>query len=126
MPLTLNIHSSNPFPSGCSNRFFFLMIQRPPRSTLFPYTTLFRSCQRVTRNVTSTVARSSPDLFDSELLDAVAQGTEAHAQELRRRRLVVTGPLERLDDGIALDALQLAAQRRAALGRHGPPRGGRL
>src|SRR5438270_12174296 len=27
--------------------FFFLMIRRPPRSTLFPYTTLFRSCQRV-------------------------------------------------------------------------------
>src|SRR5471032_3526257 len=24
--------------------FFFLMILRPPRSTLFPYTTLFRSC----------------------------------------------------------------------------------
>src|SRR2546422_2047599 len=28
------------FPS-----FFFLMIRRPPRSTLFPYTTLFRSPQ---------------------------------------------------------------------------------
>src|SRR5947199_10766343 len=27
--------------------FFFLMIRRPPRSTLFPYTTLFRSCLRV-------------------------------------------------------------------------------
>src|SRR5437868_15228820 len=26
--------------------FFFLMIRRPPRSTLFPYTTLFRSEQR--------------------------------------------------------------------------------
>src|SRR5258708_24732569 len=26
-----------------SFRFFFLMIRRPPRSTLFPYTTLFRS-----------------------------------------------------------------------------------
>src|SRR6266516_6800301 len=25
--------------------FFFLMIRRPPRSTLFPYTTLFRSDQ---------------------------------------------------------------------------------
>ena len=25
--------------------FFFLMIRRPPRSTLFPYTTLFRSQQ---------------------------------------------------------------------------------
>src|SRR5712664_4517366 len=24
--------------------FFFLMIRRPPRSTLFPYTTLFRPC----------------------------------------------------------------------------------
>src|SRR3712207_6863072 len=27
----------------CSIVFFFLMIRRPPRSTLFPYTTLFRS-----------------------------------------------------------------------------------
>src|SRR3954467_16007717 len=26
--------------------FFFLMIRRPPRSTLFPYTTLFRSRKR--------------------------------------------------------------------------------
>src|SRR2546430_17538075 len=26
--------------------FFFLMIRRPPRSTLFPYTTLFRSLDR--------------------------------------------------------------------------------
>src|SRR2546422_5848421 len=27
--------------------FFFLMIRRPPRSTLFPYTTLFRSIRNV-------------------------------------------------------------------------------
>src|SRR5256885_4941331 len=27
----------------CFRLFFFLMIRRPPRSTLFPYTTLFRS-----------------------------------------------------------------------------------
>src|SRR3712207_6935211 len=27
----------------CVDYFFFLMIRRPPRSTLFPYTTLFRS-----------------------------------------------------------------------------------
>src|SRR5258705_3478390 len=33
--------------------FFFLMIRRPPRSTLFPYTTLFRSCvfERSSRQV---------------------------------------------------------------------------
>src|ERR1017187_10914354 len=29
--------------------FFFLMIRRPPRSTLFPYTTLFRSRPAVRR-----------------------------------------------------------------------------
>src|SRR5215216_6977114 len=29
--------------------FFFLMIRRPPRSTLFPYTTLFRSRRRRSR-----------------------------------------------------------------------------
>src|SRR6267154_5152688 len=29
--------------------FFFLMIRRPPRSTLFPYTTLFRSPRRACR-----------------------------------------------------------------------------
>src|SRR5258706_193617 len=28
-------------------RFFFLMIRRPPRSTLFPYPTLFRSLKQV-------------------------------------------------------------------------------
>src|SRR4051812_22525314 len=34
-----------PFPFFHLN-FFFLMIRRPPRSTLFPYTTLFRSQER--------------------------------------------------------------------------------
>src|SRR2546428_6990508 len=30
-------------PPAVPPHFFFLMIRRPPRSTLFPYTTLFRS-----------------------------------------------------------------------------------
>src|SRR2546421_9092014 len=30
-------------PDHTNYHFFFLMIRRPPRSTLFPYTTLFRS-----------------------------------------------------------------------------------
>src|SRR5256885_3478203 len=33
-------------PEDCAFFFFFLMIRRPPRSTLFPYTTLFRSARR--------------------------------------------------------------------------------
>src|SRR2546430_2685330 len=42
--------------------FFFLMIRRPPRSTLFPYTTLFRSVQlgRVRRPRQGHGARCSP------------------------------------------------------------------
>src|SRR3989475_3894194 len=43
--------------------FFFLMIRRPPRSTLFPYTTLFRSqaerASRIVRNLL-TFARKGP------------------------------------------------------------------
>src|SRR5256885_8693499 len=35
--------------------FFFLMIRRPPRSTLFPYTTLFRSIELRTRDVDARV-----------------------------------------------------------------------
>src|SRR5437899_11054755 len=31
------------FSHQCTHFFFFLMLRRPPRSTLFPYTTLFRS-----------------------------------------------------------------------------------
>src|SRR2546422_8915361 len=31
--------------------FFFLMIRRPPRSTLFPYTTLFRSLQKLANSI---------------------------------------------------------------------------
>src|SRR3989442_10842852 len=38
--------------------FFFLMIRRPPRSTLFPYTTLFRSERRSLRSSRYLVRRS--------------------------------------------------------------------
>src|SRR3712207_7561412 len=37
--------------------FFFLMIRRPPRSTLFPYTTLFRSADDVENLVADELVR---------------------------------------------------------------------
>src|SRR2546422_2276 len=41
-------HTSElPSPLHLACRLFFLMIRRPPRSTLFPYTTLFRSRLKV-------------------------------------------------------------------------------
>src|SRR2546430_1552890 len=52
--------------------FFFLMIRRPPRSTLFPYTTLFRSTMRATkaRNMNSNKKELLPEQR-KELLGAL-------------------------------------------------------
>src|SRR3712207_9138840 len=44
---------------GMCNAFFFLMIRRPPRSTLFPYTTLFRSTCRVSGYASPQSVRST-------------------------------------------------------------------
>src|SRR2546429_4575395 len=41
--------------------FFFLMIRRPPRSTLFPYTTLFRSQRNQTLLDIGLVKKDAPD-----------------------------------------------------------------
>src|SRR6266480_7373423 len=46
--------------------FFFLMIRRPPRSTLFPYTTLFRSFQRRRADRHRKLGQRGPHLERSE------------------------------------------------------------
>src|SRR3989442_5985688 len=61
--------------------FFFLMIRRPPRSTLFPYTTLFRSLVREHR------LRHLPDERRHLLEERVQKMTrsEEHTSELQSR-----------------------------------------
>src|SRR6266480_1488997 len=65
--------------------FFFLMIRRPPRSTLFPYTTLFRSpVPDTTTEAWSTVAPSAG--LVTVTTGAVASGagrSEEHTSELQ-------------------------------------------
>src|SRR4029077_21296223 len=56
--------------------FFFLMIRRPPRSTLFPYTTLFRSLIR------SASARLRV-LPTRPRADSEARRSEEHTSELQ-------------------------------------------
>src|SRR5438309_9339539 len=51
-----------------SSSFFFLMIRRPPRSTLFPYTTLFRS-HSVPRRAGFRGASEFPRSFDQRESD---------------------------------------------------------
>src|SRR2546427_11442662 len=53
--MILQCHTHNQFDLYY---FFFLMIRRPPRSTLFPYTTLFRSKSRGVSIAGAALARS--------------------------------------------------------------------
>src|SRR2546427_10912956 len=57
--------------------FFFLMIRRPPRSTLFPYTTLFRSMLAPAGTPPPVVARLNSEvqeiLDSNEVRDALAK-----------------------------------------------------
>src|SRR5258708_29754269 len=61
--------------------FFFLMIRRPPRSTLFPYTTLFRSSWSTSR------ARPATDRFTTSTptrwRPLRATRSEEHTSELQ-------------------------------------------
>src|SRR6266436_7058051 len=50
-----------------SSFFFFLMIRRPPRSTLFPYTTLFRS--NAPNYTVGNAPRTLPDTRGPGMLD---------------------------------------------------------
>src|SRR3712207_8271914 len=72
------------------------MIRRPPRSTLFPYTTLFRS--EVLAQGEVLVHGRDPELV------RVGRGGDAHRAALERRRAVVG----RLRTGDRLDQRRLA------------------
>src|SRR2546428_3161485 len=56
--------------------FFFLMIRRPPRSTLFPYTTLFRSTLVPGDLEHSGACRQDDGLRERHLPEALARGVE--------------------------------------------------
>src|SRR3712207_9202028 len=83
--------------------FFFLMIRRPPRSTLFPYTTLFRSYKTLERlcaviadrlaakfgaeSVTVKAAKPEPPI--ALPVEEVSVRSEEHTSELQSRQYLV-------------------------------------
>src|SRR3712207_7502915 len=88
-----------------SGFFFFLMIRRPPRSTLFPYTTLFRSGSRLTTNRVAvgsfrlgvkTIIRSATQLSAPGIAGVIRNRdstlgwrSEEHTSELQSRQYLV-------------------------------------
>src|SRR3712207_7760548 len=89
--------------------FFFLMIRRPPRSTLFPYTTLFRSlvhrrpapvdqagfvaehdrAEQVFHRVAHQPAADRPGVGVAHARDAAGLRSEEHTSELQSRQYLV-------------------------------------
>src|SRR3989441_4358068 len=101
--------------------FFFLMIRRPPRSTLFPYTTLFRSIGRDDDGL--------PELLFAEIVDDDRRGEEVvHRDpeealdlsrvEVERQHAIDSGRLEQVGDQLRRDRdprLDLAVLARVAI-----------
>src|SRR5688572_31110853 len=81
--------------------FFFLMIRRPPRSTLFPYTTLFRSLTEREREVAALVAQAksngeiaselvlSKRTVEKHIANILSKRSEEHTSELQSQSNLV-------------------------------------
>src|SRR3712207_7283298 len=71
------------------------MIRRPPRSTLFPYTTLFRSTSGITKNEELKMGQTLGLKLVSEVSGSVggecsfASRSEEHTSELQSRQYLV-------------------------------------
>src|SRR3712207_7300560 len=93
--------------------FFFLMIRRPPRSTLFPYTTLFRSRQvrrpllwvpGCRRGAVVRPAGLRPQAFRGRACDG---RSEEHTSELQSRQYLVCRLLLEKKKKITLSRTQI-------------------
>src|SRR5256886_10182722 len=80
----------------CVLIFFFLMIRRPPRSTLFPYTTLFRSKLLQIMTAKGTVRRNEEQR--AHVYEACQPATET-------KRQLVGDVLQRVFEGSASELM---------------------
>src|SRR2546426_12728487 len=94
----------------CIFFFFFLMIRRPPRSTLFPYTTLFRSERSsALRRQQIDDVELSDELFELteprsphfELVEVALREHQHAARAAGPHRATVTRAALRADGGVA-------------------------
>src|SRR2546430_13754341 len=94
--------------------FFFLMIRRPPRSTLFPYTTLFRSrhLRRAAQPEAAAREREAKS-SDEDPHQTTTLRSEEHTSELQSQsNLVCRLLLEKKNGGAHVLECEHPAQRR--------------
>src|SRR5208283_5698443 len=96
--------------------FFFLMIRRPPRSTLFPYTTLFRS-PGGRHIVVEAAGLSGRDMRAAQHLPRAVAGTRQHQAHRLHGRTAVDD-----DDDLRPVDRRLLARRKRGLGEADPVR----
>src|SRR2546430_10136203 len=65
------------------------MIRRPPRSTLFPYTTLFRSTTRRCKKPKLLIARAAAPMFSGFRVFTSTTRSEEHTSELQSQSNLV-------------------------------------
>src|SRR5215216_6773620 len=95
--------------------FFFLMIRRPPRSTLFPYTTLFRSKQDRQPSVSLYVHTSCLDPFDPVwLFPSVTFTTLLYSRLLSITKCVTKSSGERASENPYFQAVGRIREERCA------------
>src|SRR5687767_15253870 len=78
MPRPVRCAASRPALS-----FLFLLIRRPPRSTLFPYTTLFRSCAMTTQHSDKPITTRLAQFLQFRAGKLARLRSEEHTSELQ-------------------------------------------
>src|SRR5690242_12376477 len=99
MPESQSPHTN--LPKILSGVFFFLRLRRPPRSTLFPYTTLFRSVARFDEGEVFAVAALHllvPQLHEFVDVELVVGEEDEVLEPVRRAARVVAQAVQRVVD----------------------------
>src|SRR3712207_9048506 len=106
---------------GCP---FFLMIRRPPRSSLFPYTTLFRSAAAEAGTLPADDVRNLREAFDLVLELRLDHQVEQLRAGRRPDDHLAPADLDPVTRGALKEALRGVSAGQRRLSRPTPPGGG--
>src|SRR2546427_7300137 len=102
--------------------FFFLMIRRPPRSTLFPYTTLFRSRARDTGKRDLRDRRGRASQLGGAAVEGAATASDRKSTRLNSSHSQISYAVfclkKKKNNKVTFDYLYVTHSTRCAVGNH--------